>query len=76
MTNQEINNIKSYDVDMTLKEISQGMRQYLEIKQKNPDKLLLFRLGDFYETFFEDAKLMSKVLELTLTAREGGKSLG
>ena len=76
MTNQEINNIKSYDVDMTLKEISPGMRQYLEIKQKNPDKLLLFRLGDFYETFFEDAKLMSKELELTLTAREGGKSLG
>ncbi|MBP3924313.1 DNA mismatch repair protein MutS [bacterium] len=76
MKNQEINNIKSCEVDMTSKEISPGMRQYLEIKRQNPDALLLFRLGDFYETFFEDAKLMSKVLELTLTAREGGKALG
>jgi DNA mismatch repair protein MutS len=45
------------------------MRQYHAIKQENPDALLLFRLGDFYEMFFEDAVTASRELEITLTAR-------
>ena len=48
------------------------MRQYLEIKDKCKDSILFFRLGDFYEMFFEDAKLVSKELELTLTGRDCG----
>ncbi|RLC47523.1 MAG: DNA mismatch repair protein MutS [Candidatus Cloacimonadota bacterium] len=47
-------------------------RQYLQIKQQYPDTLLLFRMGDFYETFFEDAKLTSKILGITLTSRNKG----
>ena len=45
------------------------MRQYLEIKEKFPDTLVLYRLGDFYELFFDDAKRVAKLLDLTLTRR-------
>ena len=45
------------------------MRQYKEIKDNNKDAVLFFRLGDFYEMFFEDAKICSKELGLTLTSR-------
>lgn len=48
------------------------MQQYKQIKQEHPDALLMFRLGDFYELFFEDALVASRVLEITLTGREGG----
>lgn len=48
------------------------MTQYYKIKQENPDMLLLFRVGDFFETFDEDAKLASKVLGITLTKRSHG----
>ena len=46
-------------------ELSPMMQQYMDIKQKHKDHLLFFRLGDFYEMFFEDAKIASKELELT-----------
>lgn len=46
-----------------------AMRQFLQIKEENPGLLLLYRMGDFYETFFEDAHLVHKVLGLTLTSR-------
>ncbi len=49
------------------------MQQYLEIKRQAPDAILFFRLGDFYEMFFEDAKLASRELEITLTGREAGE---
>ena len=49
------------------------MRQYLDVKDKHPDALVLFRLGDFYELFFEDAVLGSRLLDLTLTTRDKGK---
>ncbi|CAN5711791.1 DNA mismatch repair protein MutS [soil metagenome] len=49
------------------------MRQYLEVKDKHPDALVLFRLGDFYEMFFEDAVMGSRLLDLTLTTRDKGK---
>lgn len=48
------------------------MMQYLEIKNQHPDEILFFRLGDFYEMFFDDAMLASQELEITLTSREGG----
>ncbi|MDA8692855.1 DNA mismatch repair protein MutS [Saprospiraceae bacterium] len=50
------------------------MAQYLEIKQKHPDALLLFRVGDFYETFGEDAIKCSEILGIVLTARNNGGS--
>jgi DNA mismatch repair protein MutS len=49
------------------------IRQYREIKAQNEDKLLLFRVGDFYEMFYEDARRGSRELEITLTSRETGK---
>ncbi len=48
-------------------------QQYLSIKHKYPETIVFFRLGDFYETFDEDAKVVSKELEIVLTAREMGK---
>ena len=48
------------------------MRQYMDIKNKYEDCILFYRLGDFYEMFFEDAKTASKELELVLTGRECG----
>ena len=47
------------------------VRQYQELKAQHPGTLLFFRLGDFYEEFFEDAEKVSSVLELTLTRRQG-----
>ncbi len=49
------------------------MRQYLDVKERHEDGLVLFRLGDFYELFFEDAVLASRLLDLTLTTRDKGK---
>ena len=48
------------------------MRQYMDIKNKYEDCILFYRLGDFYEMFFEDAKTASRELELVLTGRECG----
>jgi len=48
------------------------IQQYLQIKAEYPDTFLFFRLGDFYELFFEDAEQASKILEITLTGRGGG----
>ena len=48
------------------------MAQYFKIKETNPDTILLFRVGDFFETFEEDAKTASKVLGITLTKRANG----
>ncbi|MGI6093612.1 MAG: DNA mismatch repair protein MutS [Veillonellaceae bacterium] len=50
------------------------MQQYREIKSKHTNEILFFRLGDFYEMFFEDAQLASKELEITLTSRDGGQN--
>lgn len=50
------------------------MQQYLDIKKEHQEALLMFRLGDFYELFFDDATIASRVLEITLTGREGGES--
>lgn len=50
------------------------MKQYLEMKKKHPDAVLLFRVGDFYETFSEDAVEASRILGITLTKRANGKA--
>ena len=52
------------------------MQQYLDIKEKNKDCIIFFRLGDFYEMFFEDAELISRELGLTLTHRAGNPMCG
>lgn len=62
--------MKSNEVDLT--KVTPAMRQYIEIKNENPDVILFFRLGDFYEMFFEDAILVSRELELTLTGKNAG----
>ena len=49
--------------------LTPAMKQYLDIKEQYPDCILFFRMGDFYEMFFEDAEIASKVLEITLTSR-------
>lgn len=49
------------------------MKQYFEVKEKYPNTILFFRLGDFYEMFFNDAKTVSRELELTLTGRDCGQ---
>lgn len=53
--------------------LSPMMQQYFEIKKQNPNTILFFRLGDFYEMFYDDAKLASKELDLTLTGRDCGQ---
>ena len=57
-------------------ELTPMMQQYFEIKEKNRDCILFFRLGDFYEMFDEDARLASRELDLTLTSRDRGKAEG
>jgi len=52
------------------------LRHYVELKQAHPERLLLYRLGDFFECFFEDAIRVSRLLELTLTGKEAGKGIG
>lgn len=54
-------------------ELTPMMQQYLDMKAQYPDSILFFRLGDFYEMFHEDAKLVSKELDLTLTTRDRNK---
>ena len=52
------------------------LRHYVELKAAHPERVLLYRLGDFFECFFEDAITLSRLLELTLTGKEGGKAVG
>lgn len=52
--------------------LSPMMTHYLETKKQYPDCILFYRLGDFYEMFFEDAQTVSKELELTLTGKDCG----
>ena len=62
--------MKRNEVDRS--KLSPGMKQYFEIKDNYEEEMLFFRLGDFYELFFEDAILCSRELELTLTSKNGG----
>ena len=59
-------------VEATL-DLTPAMKQYVKIKENHPDCILLYRMGDFYEMFFEDAVIAAPVLEITLTSRNKGK---
>ena len=58
--------------EVNREELSPMMKQYMEIKDEHPDELLFYRLGDFYELFFEDGIIASRELELTLTGKNAG----
>ena len=58
---------------MSKENVTPVRRQYLDIKNQYPDSIIFFRLGDFYETFDEDAQIVSKVLDIVLTSRNVGK---
>ncbi|PNR93676.1 DNA mismatch repair protein MutS [Petrotoga sp. 9PWA.NaAc.5.4] len=59
-----------------MENITPMIKQYLDIKQEYKDSILLFRLGDFYETFFDDAKKVSEILQIVLTKRNGHPMAG
>ncbi|HFB2048125.1 MAG: DNA mismatch repair protein MutS [Hyphomicrobiaceae bacterium] len=67
-------NLKSSDSKASSSNITPSMSQYLEIKKANPNSLLWYRMGDFYELFFADAEIASKALSIVLTKR--GKHMG
>ena len=74
MSKGEINHVNSWEVN--IEDTTPVMQQYLQIKKEHPGILLWYRMGDFFETFFEDAVIMAKELELTLTGRDSGAKLG
>jgi DNA mismatch repair protein MutS len=57
-------------------ELTPMMRHYVELKDQYPQALLLYRVGDFFETFFQDAITVARELELVLTGKDGGKTIG
>src|SRR3990167_2288241 len=60
-------------LDLPTEQLTPGMRQYQEVKRAHPDCLVMLRMGDFYEMFYEDAITASRELEITLTARGQGE---
>ena len=56
-------------MSMQIEKLTPAMRQYIEVKKQYPDCVLLFRIGDFYETFFEDAHICARVLDLVITSK-------
>ena len=52
------------------------LKHYVQLKEENSNRLLLYRLGDFFECFFEDAVSISNILEITLTSKDAGKEIG
>ncbi len=64
-------NILFCNLDLLMSaKLTPAQKQYLELKKKHPDAILFFRMGDFYETFYEDAKIASKILDIALTTRD------
>ncbi len=59
-----------------IEDLTPALKHYVELKYANPERVLLYRLGDFFECFFEDAITLSQLLEITLTSKEGGKKIG
>ena len=68
MTDKSIASIANIS-EQDLLSFTPAMRQFIQIKRDNPTLLIMYRMGDFYETFFEDAELVHRVLGLTLTSR-------
>ncbi len=69
MNDKILTNSKNADYNKATK----SMQAYLELKREHDDKILLYRIGDFYETFFEDAVLFSKICNITLTSKKYGE---
>jgi DNA mismatch repair protein MutS len=66
----------SHHSQVTPEQLTPMLRHYVELKAAHPERVLLYRLGDFFECFFEDAINLSRLLELTLTGKEAGKQIG
>ena len=66
----------SHHSHVTPEQLTPMLRHYVELKAAHPERVLLYRLGDFFECFFEDAINLSRLLELTLTGKEAGKQIG
>ena len=73
--NEAINKSNSYKT-IDKSKLAPVLNHYVTLKESNINHLLLYRLGDFFECFFEDAILISEILEITLTSKEGGKEIG
>ena len=56
-----------------MEKLTPMMRQYHDVKKRHPDTLVFFRMGDFYEMFYEDAVIISRELDITLTSRNNDK---
>ena len=70
-------NEKSYSYKTVEKQkLTPILKHYVTLKEENSNRLLLYRLGDFFECFFEDAVFMSNLLEITLTSKDAGKEIG
>ena len=68
---------KSYSYKTVEKQkLTPILKHYVQLKEENSDRFLLYRLGDFFECFFEDAVLISNLLEITLTSKDAGKEIG
>jgi DNA mismatch repair protein MutS len=70
----QIRNADYRELDRT--KLSPMYQHYVEVKSQYPHALLLYRCGDFFETFFQDAITIARELELVLTSKEGGKEIG
>lgn len=66
--------LTSQDLDCSL--LTPMMQHYMEVKKQHPQAILFYRMGDFYEAFFDDACVISRELELVLTGKEAGKQVG
>ena len=69
----ELNEVQRDILEIDPSKLSPGMRQYQDAKRDNPDCLILMRMGDFYEIFYQDAIIAARDLEITLTARGKGE---
>jgi len=70
-------NENSYSYKTVAKQkLTPVLKHYVKLKEENGNRLLLYRLGDFFECFFEDAILISNLLEITLTSKDAGKEIG
>ena len=68
---------KSYSYKTVEKQkLTPVLKHYVQLKEENSNRLLLYRLGDFFECFFEDAVFISNLLEITLTSKDAGKEIG
>src|SRR3989344_5436124 len=64
---------KTHYLDTPVHKLTPGMRQFVEVKKQHPDCLVLFRMGDFYETFYDDAETVERELDIVLTGRGAGE---